>query len=101
MITALGRLGRSADTAAAAAELRAINRRIFPLWQSSYQDRKATWTLMDLKQYVIGDVGSTLTIAQGPFKGTAGIPPASKAERISAASLATAALSRELVTRAW
>src|SRR5262245_21758519 len=64
-IIALGRLGKNADTAAATAELRAINRRIFPLWQSSYQDSRATWAMMDLKQFVIGDVGSTLAIAQG------------------------------------
>jgi putative ABC transport system permease protein len=64
-IIALGRLARSADTAAAAADLRAIDRRIFPLWQSSYQDRKATWAMMDLKRFVIGNVGPTLAIVQG------------------------------------
>jgi putative ABC transport system permease protein len=64
-IIALGRLSQSGDTAAATAELRAINRRIFPVWQSSYQDRKATWAIMDLKRFIIGDVGSTLAIVQG------------------------------------
>ena len=42
--------------AAAAAELRGINRRIFPLWQASYQDAKATWGMTDLKTHVVGDV---------------------------------------------
>ena len=30
-------------------ELRAINRRIFPIWKASYQDDKATWSMMDLQ----------------------------------------------------
>ena len=64
-IIALGRLSQSGDTAAVTAELHAINRRIFPVWQSSYQDRKATWAIMDLKRFIIGDVGSTLAIVQG------------------------------------
>ena len=64
-ITALGRVARGTDLAVATDELRAINRRIFPLWQSSYQDQKATWAAMDLKKFVIGDVGPTLTIVQG------------------------------------
>jgi putative ABC transport system permease protein len=54
-IIALGRLPMGANRAAAAAELHAINRRIFPLWKSSYQDDRATWNLMDLKEYVAGD----------------------------------------------
>ena len=33
-----------ADRSAATRELRAINRRIFPLWKASYQDDKATWS---------------------------------------------------------
>ena len=64
-IIALGRLSQPGDTAAATAELHAINRRIFPVWQSSYQDRKATWAIMDLKRFIIGDIGSTLAIVQG------------------------------------
>jgi predicted permease len=55
-IIALGRLRQEAERAAASEELRAINKRIFPLWQASYQDERATWSLMDLKAYVVGDV---------------------------------------------
>ena len=44
-------------------ELRAINRRIFPLWRSSYQDEKASWSLMDLKTHVTGDVGMIAGLA--------------------------------------
>lgn len=54
-ITALGRLPAEGSRAAAAAELREINRRIFPLWKSSYQNEKASWGLVDLKTYVAGN----------------------------------------------
>ena len=37
-------------------ELRAINRRIFPIWKTSYQDDRATWSMEDLKSAVVGDV---------------------------------------------
>ncbi len=43
-VTVLGRLRSEAARPAAAEELRAINKRIFPLWKSSYQDERATWT---------------------------------------------------------
>ena len=58
LYTVLARLRPGVDRAMAAGELREINRRIFPLWKSSYQDDKASWGLMDLQQYVIGDVGT-------------------------------------------
>ncbi|HJR59940.1 MAG TPA: ABC transporter permease [Vicinamibacterales bacterium] len=57
LYTVLGRLRDGASRASAAGELREINRRMFPLWKSSYQDDKATWAMMDLKAYVVGDVG--------------------------------------------
>jgi putative ABC transport system permease protein len=56
--TVIGRLGDGADRASAVAELQAINRRIFPLWKSSYQDDKATWNMADLKERVVGNVGT-------------------------------------------
>jgi predicted permease len=62
-ITVLGRLRSGSDRSAAADELRAINRRIFPLWQSSYQDEKASWAMMELKDHVIGDVGTAAALA--------------------------------------
>ncbi|HEX9636971.1 MAG TPA: ADOP family duplicated permease [Acidobacteriota bacterium] len=61
-IIALGRLRADTERGAAAEELRAINRRIFPLWQSSYQDQRATWGMIDLKEQVVGDRGPTLLI---------------------------------------
>jgi putative ABC transport system permease protein len=64
-ITALGRLRSEAGRRAAADELHAINRRIFPIWQSSYQDEKATWSMIDLKAYVVGDVQAVAGLAFG------------------------------------
>jgi putative ABC transport system permease protein len=63
LYTVLGRLRKGAEPSAAASELRAINRRIFPLWQASYQDDKATWSMMDLKAFVVGDVATTAGLA--------------------------------------
>ena len=56
----LGRLRPGVSPAAALQSLRATNRRLFPIWRSSYQDEKATWGLVGLKTRVIGDIGSTL-----------------------------------------
>ena len=63
LITTLGRLRPDAGWSAAADELRAINRRMFPVWRSSYQDEKATWSQMDLKKHVTGDVELTAGLA--------------------------------------
>jgi putative ABC transport system permease protein len=64
-ITAIGRLPDPAKLDGARAELRAINRRIFPIWQSSYQDAKATWGLMDLKIYLAGEFRGIARLALG------------------------------------
>ena len=61
----VGRLHENAEVASAAEELRAINRRIFPIWQSSWQDETTTWGMVDLKAFVVGDVSSTLAIVLG------------------------------------
>jgi putative ABC transport system permease protein len=62
-ITVLGRLRADAARSVAADELRAINRRIFPVWKASYQDEKATWSMMDLKTHVVGDVRTVAGLA--------------------------------------
>jgi putative ABC transport system permease protein len=62
-ITALGRLRDGVGPTAAASELHAINRRLFPLWKSSYQDDRATWNLMDLKAFVAGDIQTVAGVA--------------------------------------
>ena len=64
-IFALGRLRPDTDPALATEELHAINRNIFPIWQSSYQDKEATWGAVDLKSFVIRDVGTRLTTVLG------------------------------------
>ena len=62
-ITPIARLREESERSAAADELRAINRRLFPIWRSSYQDDKATWSMMDLKTHVTGDVAMTAGLA--------------------------------------
>ena len=52
----IARLPDGADRALAAGELRAINRALFPIWKSSYQDERATWSMEDLKTNLVGDV---------------------------------------------
>jgi putative ABC transport system permease protein len=64
-ITMLGRLRPESSTSAAADELHAINRHMFPLWKASYQDEKATWGMMGLKEFVVGDVGAIAGLALG------------------------------------
>jgi putative ABC transport system permease protein len=65
LFTVIARLRPGATPSAAGAELRAINKRIFPLWKSSYQDDKATWSMMDLKSHVVGDVSKVVGLALG------------------------------------
>jgi len=62
-LAVLGRLPKGGDRNAAANELHGINARIFPIWRSSFQDDRATWGLLDLKTYIVGDVRVTAGIA--------------------------------------
>jgi predicted permease len=64
-VTALGRLRPGVSPAAVEDELRAINRRIFPVWRASYQDERATWAAMSLHEHVVGDVGGALWLVLG------------------------------------
>lgn len=64
-VTALGRVAKGIGRASAEEELRAINKRIFPLWEDTYSDSRATWGAMDLEEHVIGDVGPTLALVFG------------------------------------
>jgi len=61
LFVVIGRL--KAPRAAAAEELHAINKRIFPIWKASYQDDKATWNMQDLQQAVVGDVTTVAGLA--------------------------------------
>ncbi len=61
----LGRLRPEIDAPAATAELRAINRRLFPLWADSYQDERASWGTEDLARVLRGDADRLLIILMG------------------------------------
>jgi putative ABC transport system permease protein len=61
----VGRLRPGVSADAAASELHTIPRRIFPIWRSSYQDERATWSLIDLKQRLVGNVQTTASLALG------------------------------------
>jgi predicted permease len=64
-IRALGRLKDGTSASAAEEELRLISGRIFPIWEETFQNRDATWAMMDLKEEVVGDAASMLVIVFG------------------------------------
>ena len=64
-LVGLGRLSDHTSRAAAAEELRAIDKRIFPIWQSGYTDATASWGMVDLQEAIVGNVGTTLFIVLG------------------------------------
>jgi predicted permease len=61
----LGRVRAEVGVEAANQELREINRRIFPIWEQSYQDQRATWGTESLRRYLVGDTPMTLWVVQG------------------------------------
>ncbi len=63
LYTVVARLREGADPSVAASELRAINKRIFPIWKASYQDDKAIWSMEDLKTAIVGDVNAIAGLA--------------------------------------
>jgi putative ABC transport system permease protein len=62
-LSVIARLPRDGHRTAATSELRAINKALFPVWQSSYQDDAATWSMEDLKTTLLGDVGTIAGLA--------------------------------------
>jgi putative ABC transport system permease protein len=60
LLTVLALVRPTVPRPVAAAELAAIDRRIFPIWQSSYQDDRATWVMVDLKSRIVGTAGEPL-----------------------------------------
>jgi putative ABC transport system permease protein len=56
-ITALARIRAGASGTAATSELRAINRAVFTKWSGANQTDRTTWSMVDLKTFVLGDVG--------------------------------------------
>lgn len=63
----LGRLRADVPSDVARETLRATNARLFPIWQTSYQDRNATWNHQSLKDRVVGDVASVLWMLLAGF----------------------------------
>lgn len=63
LYSVVARLGEGTDQSVAASELRAINKRIFPIWKASYQDERATWSMDDLKAAIVGDVNAIAGLA--------------------------------------
>jgi len=61
----VARLPAAADRALAAGELGGINRALFPIWKTSYQDEKATWSMEDLKSNLVGDVRAIAGVSLG------------------------------------
>jgi putative ABC transport system permease protein len=56
----LGRLAPGVSQTAAGDALHTSNRRLFPIWKSSFHDEKSTWGLQDLKSRIVGDIGAIL-----------------------------------------
>jgi putative ABC transport system permease protein len=61
----IGRLATEVDRVAAETELRAINRRLFPLWRDSYQDEAATWATAPLPELLHGDADRLVLLLAG------------------------------------
>ena len=61
----VARLPANADRNLASSELHALNRALFPIWKSSYQDEKATWSMEDLKTNLVGDVRAISGVSLG------------------------------------
>lgn len=62
-LSVIARLTRDAQPAAAASELHAINRALFPVWQASYQDESATWGLENLRTHLLEDLAPLAGLA--------------------------------------
>ena len=63
LYSVVARVRAGVDPSVAASELRAINKRIFPVWKASYQDERATWSMEDLKAALVGDVRTIAGLA--------------------------------------
>lgn len=61
----IARLNEQSTIESAAADLRRISRRIFPIWAAGFQDTTATLTPVGLRRTIIGDTGSSLALFTG------------------------------------
>ncbi len=58
----IARLKESITHSQAEEELQRICRSVFPDWRETYQDEKATWVAVSLRDFVVGDLGTPLTL---------------------------------------
>ncbi|MGH8194538.1 MAG: ABC transporter permease [Woeseiaceae bacterium] len=65
LLNTVARLKPGVDVTRAAADLSAISRRIFPLWQAGFQDETARLTPRSLRSAIVGDAGDFLWVAFG------------------------------------
>jgi predicted permease len=65
IVTTIARLSPDSDPSVAAEELKTICRRIFPIWQASWQEESVLWGMTELKDSVVGDIGPTLLLVFG------------------------------------
>ena len=61
----VGRVKPGVSMASAAEELRVINQRLFPLWRASYQNDRATWAMIGLKERLVGSAKTTAGLLLG------------------------------------
>jgi putative ABC transport system permease protein len=96
-LTMVGRLRRGIDPAVAEAELRVINKRIFPIWQAGWQDSTATWGMMPLDEFVVGRFRPMLLLLFGAVGVVLLVASANAAGLLTARAIQRRA---ELATRA-
>lgn len=65
LLNTVARLQRGVSPEQAAADLEAISRRIYPLWQEGFQDETARLAPRSLHSAIVGDSGNFLWIALG------------------------------------
>ena len=64
-LSVVARRRAGVEIVAAEEELHAINRRIFPIWKTSYQDESATWGVSGLREFLVNDSKTLLLVLQG------------------------------------
>jgi predicted permease len=63
LYSVIARLPPGGDRRLAGNELHSLNKALFPIWKSSYQDDRSTWKMEDLKTNLVGNVGTLAGLA--------------------------------------
>ncbi|MCI0432311.1 MAG: FtsX-like permease family protein, partial [Gemmatimonadetes bacterium] len=61
----VGKVREGTDPRVAAEELRAINKRIFPIWAAGFTDPVSTWGVMPFAEFVVGRFRTMLLVLLG------------------------------------